>query len=149
MPFSDVSACGYSAVLQGVDILYTPHPLHYVHLHSKLVSGKFPVALCAALPIHAVIMLLGNDIAGGKIIPTLEVLDSTKDQSASCDDRRRLLPSCVITRARSRKQLAGVLEGSDVEVGDTLLAKTLMVGGKSDRQEIVKHPLVWVFHYVE
>lgn len=144
MPFSDVSACGYSAVLQGVDMLYTPHPLHYVHLHSELVSGKFPMALCEALPIHAVIMLLGNDIAGGKIIPTLEVLDSTKDQSASCDDRRQLLPSCVITRARSRKQVAGVLEGLDVEVGDTLLAKTLMVGGKSDRTGDSKTPASYV-----
>lgn len=34
--------------------------------------------------------------------------------------------------ARSRKQVVGVLEGSDVEVSDTLLAKILMVRGKSD-----------------
>lgn len=33
-PLSDDSSCGYSAVLQGIDMQYMPHPLPYVHLRT-------------------------------------------------------------------------------------------------------------------
>lgn len=54
---------------------YVQCPLHFVHLRSNLEGGIFPVAVCPALPIYRVSMLLGNDIAGGKVTPSLEVLD--------------------------------------------------------------------------
>lgn len=73
LPFSDPSACGYSSVLQGVKMGYIPHPLHFVHSKPSLISVLFPVAACPALPIHGVSMLLGNDIAGGKVDPSLQV----------------------------------------------------------------------------
>lgn len=70
LPFSDDSACGYNAVQQGAGMWYAPHPLHYVHLRCRLVNYIFPVAVGAA--IWGVVMLMGNGIAVGKLIPTLD-----------------------------------------------------------------------------
>lgn len=44
-------------------------PLHRIHIQSKLITGFFPIAVCPALPINGVTLLLGNDITGGKVTP--------------------------------------------------------------------------------
>lgn len=51
LPFADGFSCGYSAVLQGFDMRYVPHPLHLVHLQIGLVSWVFSVEVSAALPV--------------------------------------------------------------------------------------------------
>lgn len=52
-------------------------PIHKLYIDSKLITGIiFPVAVCSALPIKGVTLLMGNDVAGGKVTPALEVLDS-------------------------------------------------------------------------
>lgn len=77
VPFSDSSACVYNVVLSGTEMGYVPRPLHKVRVDCQLVSGVFPVAVCPVLPITGVTMLLGNDIAGGQVVPALEILDTT------------------------------------------------------------------------
>ncbi len=127
LPFSEKSACGYSVVLSGIEMGYVPRPLHFVRVHSKLVSGVFPVAICPALPIRGVTMLLGNDIAGGKVIPSLEVLDTAPRVLFRPDEAVQPgeFPSCVITRAQSRRHAE---EGKDdnnanVDLTDTMFSK--------------------------
>ena len=53
--FSEHSACGYRAVLRGIEMEYVPQPVHLVNVKSKLVSGFFPVAVCYAYCIHILI----------------------------------------------------------------------------------------------
>ena len=73
LPFSPGQPAA-PAQLQGGDGSAS-RSVHLVHLRSSLVSGVFPVAVCPALPIRGITMLLGNDIAGGKVEPVLEALD--------------------------------------------------------------------------
>ena len=115
LPFSEQSACGYGAVLRGIEMGYVLRPVHRIHVQSKLVNGFFPVAICPALPIRGVTFLMGNDIAGGKVTPALEVLDipqcpQTEKNLPPID----LFPSCVITRAQARKF-------NDVSLSDSVL----------------------------
>lgn len=51
-------------------------PMHYVHVNSSLISGVFLVALCPCLPVSVVDLILGNDIAGGKMYPSPQVVDA-------------------------------------------------------------------------
>lgn len=51
LPFSAQSSCGYGSVLRGIEMGYSPRPVHFVHIESKLVTGTFPVAVCPELPI--------------------------------------------------------------------------------------------------
>ena len=106
LSFCAESSCGYRIALQGIEMGYVPHPVHHVHIKSKLITGVFPVAVCPALPIKGVALLMGNDIAGGDVIPALEVLDSTPsvEMGNITDSETNLFPSCVMTRAQARKR---------------------------------------------
>ncbi|KAI3355662.1 hypothetical protein L3Q82_004257 [Scortum barcoo] len=117
LPFSSKSACGYSTVLSGIEMGYIPRPLHRVHVQSELISGFFPVAVCPALPIRGIVFLMGNDIAGGKVTPILEILDTPPKYPAiteSTNAQNTLFPSCVITRAQARKQ-------DEINLADSIL----------------------------
>ena len=54
---------------------FVPVPLHLVHLKCDLVSGIFKVGVCHDLPVKGVQFIRGNDIAGGRVLPILEVLE--------------------------------------------------------------------------
>ncbi len=81
---------------------YVPRPVHRIHIQSKLITGFFPVATCPVLPINGVTLLMGNDIAGGKVTPALEVLDIPQC-TETVQPSHNLFPSCVITRAQARR----------------------------------------------
>ena len=111
LPFSSKSSCGYGSVLRGIEMGYSPKPVHFVHVSSKLVTGTFPLAVCTELPISGVDMLMGNDLAGGKVTPNLEVVESLQcSDLGECDS---VYPSCVITRARAQQNA--------VDLSDTFL----------------------------
>ncbi|KAL3992385.1 DnaJ-like proiein [Sarotherodon galilaeus] len=115
LPFSTESECGFNSVLRGIEMGYAPRPVHRVIIKSKLVTGFFPVAVCPALPIEGVAMLLGNDIAGGLVLPRLEVLDNPLNQKTSdVSMHPGLYPACAITRAQARKD-------TDVDLSDSVL----------------------------
>lgn len=55
---------------------YTPRPMHRVYVCTKLITGFFSVAVCPELPIQGVTMLMGNNLAGGLVVPSLEIVDA-------------------------------------------------------------------------
>lgn len=42
LPFSDQSACGYGAVLHGMEMGFALRPVHCIHVESTLVTVFFP-----------------------------------------------------------------------------------------------------------
>lgn len=79
-------------------------PLHHVHVQSDVITEFFAVAVYPALPISGITMLMGNDIVGGKVSPTLKVLDTLPTSPPSNTELdSKLFPSCVITRAQAQK----------------------------------------------
>lgn len=56
---------------------YVLQSVHRIHMECKLLtSGFFPVSVAPELPIEGVGLLMGNAIAEGKVIQSLEVLKS-------------------------------------------------------------------------
>ena len=45
-----------------------------VYIKSALVSGCFKVAVCPQLPIKGFSLLIGNELAGGKLLSVPEVI---------------------------------------------------------------------------
>lgn len=89
---------------------YMPKAVHRIHIQSKLVSGFFPVAISSALPIQGIVLLMGNDIAGGKVTPTLEVLDSVQcvESLQVTQPHPNPFPVCVVTHAQACKNEGNV-----------------------------------------
>ena len=101
LPFSHESSCHSSAIIQGVGMRFIPVPLHYVHICSSLINGFFKVAVRPALPINGVDIIVGNDLAGGKVMPVPEVLDSPDlnlESMSITQPLPEIVPACVVTR---------------------------------------------------
>ncbi|XP_070402733.1 uncharacterized protein [Nothobranchius furzeri] len=69
LPFDDLSSTGSSVLLAGVNAVPVSRPLHRIYLRSGLFTGLCEVAVCPSLPVEGVALLLGNDLAGGAVIP--------------------------------------------------------------------------------
>uniref|UniRef100_A0A3B3CNQ8 SCAN box domain-containing protein n=1 Tax=Oryzias melastigma TaxID=30732 RepID=A0A3B3CNQ8_ORYME len=105
LKFSEHSSSGYSTVLRGIGVENTSLPVHRVHLRSDLVSGVFPMAVCPGLPVKGVAVLLGNDVAGGKVphpgVLPKPTLEQRKRNNQLCTSRRKLYPACAFTHAQT------------------------------------------------
>ena len=131
LPFSDQSACGYGSVLRGVEMGYMLRPVHRVFVQSELITGYFPVSVCPELPIEGISFLMGNDIAGGKVTPSLEVLNAPQriESEKVNQGKAGRYSACVITRARARKrtQKEKMLE-NEISLCDTVLMSSFTDG---------------------
>ncbi len=99
--FSDETFCGSSVIVQGIDMGCIQVPLHRVHLQSELCTGFVRVAVCPSLPVKGVDFILGNDLAGGKIMPVLEVVDNP-DVFCQSEDLSDTYPDVFPVRSHSR-----------------------------------------------
>lgn len=67
LPFSVNSDTGSCVPVRGVGLHTIFVPVHKMFLSCCLVNGDIEVAVCPALPVEAVDMLLGNDLAGTRV----------------------------------------------------------------------------------
>ena len=76
-------------------------PLHLIDLRSDTILGTVTVGLWPSLPVKGILMILGNDLAGDKVVGNLEASDAPclktqKEPSA------HLYPSCAVTHAMAK-----------------------------------------------
>ena len=77
-----------------------PYPLASVYLKCPWLEGKVEVAVKEKpLPVPGVHMLLGNDLAGELVVPTLRVSDKPLPADTTINP---LYPACAVTRSQSR-----------------------------------------------
>uniref|UniRef100_A0A9J8CV35 Gypsy retrotransposon integrase-like protein 1 n=1 Tax=Cyprinus carpio carpio TaxID=630221 RepID=A0A9J8CV35_CYPCA len=107
LSFNEKSAQGSEVIVKGFGGGFLSMPLHSINLQSDLVSGDVVVALCSQIPIDGVSFILGNDLAGGKVLAVPEVI-STVLKSGSPDELELAFPEtfpvCATTRAMSVKR---------------------------------------------
>lgn len=105
---------------------YTPVPLHNVYLSSNLVSGPVTLGIRPSLPFDGVNLLLGNTLAGTKVVINPVVaenpcLNQTPDPIEK--EIPGLYPSCAVTRAMSKKKTIEDDINPDVDLPDTFLSQ--------------------------
>ena len=67
LPFSSKSSTGKSRLVRGIDLRTFEVPLHRVFLFSELVQGEVELGVRSALPVCGVSVILGNNLAGGRV----------------------------------------------------------------------------------
>lgn len=115
LPFSDKSAGGSDVPVLGFSMKGIWVPLHKVCVESDLVSGEMIVGVRPSFPIQGVSFLLGNDLAGGKVLVTPEVTPVPVRQSPDYLAVKfpKVFAACAVTRSHSKK------EGDDVDLSDS------------------------------
>lgn len=108
LEFSEQSYCGSSVLIRGIKLDCVKVPLHSVYLQSDLFTGFTKLGVRSQLPVEGVDLILGNDIAGGKVFPQ-PIVVNTPDVT---ELRERIdvgqqfppvFPACAVTRAQTRK----------------------------------------------
>lgn len=117
LPFSENSSCGSDVLVWGVKMSVLRAPLHTVYLRSPLVSGPVKLGVCSCLPVEGIALILGNDLAGDKVFPMPEVVetpvfDTDFASLPAAVSSSSVFPACAVTRAQSRK-FSDVLDLSD------------------------------------
>ena len=106
LPLSDSTYSGDNVLLKGVDTSlgsYPSTPLHQVYISSSHVNGPVTVGITSSLPIDGIDFLLGNDLAGGKVVGNSLVTDMPCN-CQQLDPVPNLDPACVVTRASKEQE---------------------------------------------
>ena len=133
LPFSEKTSSGTSVLIQGVECGFVNVPLHNIYLSSDLVKGPVAVGSRQTLPFKGVHLLLGNDLAGDKVVVNPLVTGTPcMDQSPDPIEQELpdLYPSCAVTRAMAKKAMLTENQ-SDVDLTDSFI-------GQSFKNEITK-----------
>ena len=126
LPFSEKTSSGTSVLIQGLECRFIIVPLHNIYLSSDLITGLVAVGIRPSLPFKGVHLLLGNDLAGDKVVvdPLLtstHCVDQLPDPIEQ--DMPDPYPSCAVTRAMVKKanQNNGM---QDINLADTLIGQS-------------------------
>ena len=124
LPFSEKTSSGTSVLIQGVECGFVNVPLHNIYLSSDLVTGLVAVGIRPSLPFKGVHLLLGNDLAGDKVVvnpllTTIPCLDQPPDPIEQ--ENPDLYPSCAVTRAMAKKTKQN---DGDIDLTDTFLGQS-------------------------
>ena len=112
LPFTEMSATRENVLIQGIGMDNISVPLHKMNLKSDLVSGTVIVGVRPELSVKGVSMLLGNDLAGGRVLPEPTV---TREPCTEVDNVENsvVFPACAVTRSMTRKAMLDS-EGGDL-----------------------------------
>ena len=91
-------------LIQGVELCFIKVPLHVVELKSDFVCGSVTVGVRPTLPIEGISLLLGNDLAGDKVIVNPIVSDKPCFED-DCEEQGNadIFSACAVTRAMEKK----------------------------------------------
>lgn len=78
LPFSQLSYSGADVLIRGIELGCVNVPLHNVHLCSDLISGLVRLGVREQILVEGVSLIIGNNLAGGKVFPFLVVTTNTE-----------------------------------------------------------------------
>ena len=124
LPFSEKTSSGTSVLIQGVECGFVNVPLHNIYLSSGLVTGLVAVGVRPSLPFIGVHLLLGNDLAGDKVVvnpllTNIPCIDQPPDPIEQ--EIPDLYPSCAVTRAMAKKAKQN---DGDIDLTGTFLGQS-------------------------
>ena len=125
LPFSEKTSSGTSVLIQGVECGTVNIPLHHVNLSSDLVTGLVVIGITPSLPFKGVHLLLGNDLAGDKVVVNPLVTDTPnigQTEDPIEQEIPDLYPSCAVTRAMAKKAILKN-SNSDIDLTDTFIGQ--------------------------
>ena len=125
LPFSEKLSSGTSVLIQGVECGTVNIPLHHINLSSDLVTGLVVIGITPSLPFKGVHLLLGNDLAGDKVVVNPLVTDTPNIGQTDDPIEQEipdLYPSCAVTRAMAKKAILKN-SNSDIDLTDTFIGQ--------------------------
>ena len=106
LPLAEGTATGNNVRIQGIELGVVNVPLHTIFINSDIVTGMVTVGVRPTLPIKGISLILGNDLAGSRVMPDLQLVkDPEPDQDENALETS-IFPACVVTRAAAKRACA-------------------------------------------
>ncbi|XP_072899712.1 uncharacterized protein [Hemitrygon akajei] len=115
-------------------------PLHRIILNCDLVSGPVEIGVGSEFPRTHVDVLLGNDLAGGKVWPAMKLMSQPVSVEVPPLDSK-IYPACTITRSLSRKaaENESSLNQASIDLAETFLPTLYqegLEGGQTENSKV-------------
>uniref|UniRef100_A0A8C5E215 SCAN box domain-containing protein n=1 Tax=Gouania willdenowi TaxID=441366 RepID=A0A8C5E215_GOUWI len=117
LPLDKSTAVGIEVPVRGFSMQDIGVPLHKIMLQSDLWSGYAVVGVRPDFPIQGVSVIMGNDLAGGRVLVTPEVTPvpvRSKGPDELARNYPRVFTSCAVTRAAAKRERAQDKEDIDL-----------------------------------
>ena len=119
LPLTEKSFTGANVLISGVEMGVLEVPLHEVNIKSNLINGNIVIGMRPSLPVEGISLILGNDLAGEKVMVDPRVVDKPRDDERTerlAEKFPGIFPASVVTRSMKAKKEAIKEQGKE-EIG--------------------------------
>ena len=119
LPLTENSFTGANVLISGVEMGVLEVPLHEVNIKSSLINGNTVIGMRPSLPVEGISLILGNDLAGEKVMVDPRVVEKPRDDENTerlAEKFPGIFPASVVTRSMKAKKEAIKEQGKE-EIG--------------------------------
>ena len=107
LPLTENSFTGANVLISGVEMGVIEVPLHEVNIKSSLINGNIVIGMRPSLPVEGISLILGNDLAGEKVMVDPRVVEKPRDDEETerlAEKFPGIFPASVVTRSMKAKK---------------------------------------------
>ena len=119
LPLTENSFTGANVLISGVEMGVLEVPLHEVNIKSSLINGNIVIGMRPSLPVEGISLILGNDLAGEKVMVDPRVVEKPRDDEKTerlAEKFPGIFPASVVTHSMKGKKEAIKEQGKE-EIG--------------------------------
>ena len=119
LPLTENSFTGANVLISGVEMGILEVPLHEVNIKSSLINGNIVIGMRPSLPVEGISLILGNDLAGEKVMVDPRVVEKPRDDENTerlAEKFPGIFSASVVTRSMKAKKEAIKEQGKE-EIG--------------------------------
>ena len=116
LPLTENSFTGANVLISGVEMGVLEVPLHEVNIKSSLINGNIVIGMRPSLPVDGISLILGNDLAGEKVMVDPRVVEKPRDDERTerlAEKFPGIFPASVVTRSMKAKKEAIKEQGKE------------------------------------
>ena len=125
LPLTENSFTGANVLISGVEMGILEVPLHEVNIKSSLINGNIVIGMRPSLPVEGISLILGNDLAGEKVMVDPRVVEKPRDDENTerlAEKFPGIFPASVVTRSMKAKKEAIKEQGNEeIDLSGTFL----------------------------
>ena len=116
LPLRENSFTGANVLISGIEMGVLEVPLHEVNIKSSLINGNIVIGMRPILPVEGISLILGNDLAGEKVMVDPRVVEKPRDDEKTerlAEKFPGIFPASVVTRSMKAKKEAIKEQGKE------------------------------------
>ena len=90
LPLTENSFTGANVLISGVEMGVLEVPLHEVNIKSSLINGNIVIGMRPSLPVEGISLILGNDLAGERVMVDPRVVEKPRDDEKNREVGRKV-----------------------------------------------------------